>query len=338
MKTLIIGGSVFLGRAIVTEALRRGHEVTTFNRGRTGVDQPGVEAVRGDRGERADLERLVDGRQWDTVIDVCGYVPKVVAESAQVLNGHAAHYTYISTLSVYADWPAQQTDENGRLHECDADAGPEAGDYGVLKAGTERAVEKYFDGPRLILRPGLILGPHEDVGRQPWWLTRIARGGQVLAPGSPDSPMQMIDARDLAVFTVAQAEKQADDRFITTGPTGVPTFGEWLNLMRSATGSDAELVWVDDEFLLAQGAVPYTELPMWMPPAADFAWLYSIDSAKALAAGLPSRPVAETVNDTWEWLRHIPEAERRFGPADMPIRHGMDAEKEAAILAAWAAR
>ncbi|OUC92626.1 NAD-dependent epimerase/dehydratase family protein [Streptosporangium minutum] len=331
MRTLVIGGSVFLGRAIVEEALRRGHEVTTFNRGRSGVDLPGVEAVRGDREVAEDLARLTDGRRWDIVVDVCGYVPRVVGESVRALNGRAATYTFISSISACSDWPEPgAVDESAPRFECAPDAGPEDGDYGTLKAGCERAVEQGFDGNVLIIEPGLLLGPHEDVGRLPWWLTRIARGGRVLAPGDPDVAMQVIDVRDIAAFTLTQAEAGVNDRFFTSGVQGNIAFGDWLAECRAVTGSDAEFVWVKDRFLLDREIQPWTELPLWAPRTPEFAGLWLPSSAKAHAAGLRCRPVAETVRDTWAWLREIPVEERSFG------RHGIAPEKEAGILAEWA--
>ncbi|MFJ2029772.1 NAD-dependent epimerase/dehydratase family protein [Streptosporangium sp. NPDC087985] len=331
MRTLIIGGSVFLGRAIAEEALRRGHEVTTFNRGRSGTDLPGAEAIRGDRGVTEDLKRLADGREWDAVIDVCGFVPRIVGESVRALNGRAATYAFISSISACAGWPGA-VDESTPRFECAPDAGPEDGDYGTLKAGCERAVEQGFDGNALIIEPGLILGPHENVGRLPWWLTRIARGGQVLAPDDPDMAMQLIDARDIAAFTLTQAEAGVNDRFFTSGVQGNITYGDWLAECRAVTGSDAEFVWVKDRFLLDRKVEPWTELPLWAPeiPELTGAWLPS--SAKAHAAGLRCRPVTETVRDTWAWLRDIPVEERSFG------RHGIDPGKEARILAEWAQR
>ncbi|MFI7036323.1 NAD-dependent epimerase/dehydratase family protein [Microbispora rosea] len=335
MKILVIGGSVFLGRAIVDEALRRGHEVTTFNRGRSGTDLPGVEAVRGDRESTGDLRRLADGRQWDAVIDVCGYVPRVVLESARTLSGHAAHYTFVSSISAHPGWPEKPgVDETFPLHECPPDADAEFGEYGVLKAGCERAVEQHFDGGALLIEPGLILGPHEDVGRLPWWLTRISRGGRVLAPGDPALAMQLIDARDIAAFTLDHAAKGTTGRYMTGGVQGNTTYGDWLNACAEVTGSDPELVWVADEFLVDQGVEIWTELPLWAPePDHQGVWTHS--SAKAIAAGLTCRPVRETVRDTWEWLKDIPEERRSFGGR---MRHGIAPDKEARILAAWDAR
>jgi 2'-hydroxyisoflavone reductase len=337
MRVLVIGGSVFLGRAIVAEALSQGHEVTTFNRGRSGVPAPGVHAVHGDREVSADLDRLVDGREWDVAIDVCGYTPASVLDSVRRLSGHAGHYTFISSISAYPDWPAKpRVDETFPRHACEPDAGADFGEYGIRKAGCERAVERYFDGPSLIVNPGLIVGPHENVGRLPWWLTRIAKGGRVLAPGDPERPIQLIDARDIAAFTVDQAVKGTTGRYFTSGVPANATFGSWLADCVEATGSDAELVWVDDRFLLDHEVEQWTELPLWLAdePEAAGAWTHS--SAKALAAGLMCRPVTETVRDTWAWLNDVPESDRSFSTP--MLRHGIAPEKEAAILAAWDAR
>ncbi|MBO3750061.1 NAD-dependent epimerase/dehydratase family protein [Streptosporangiaceae bacterium NEAU-GS5] len=331
MRVLVIGGSMFLGRAVVEEALRRGDEVTTFNRGRSRPDLPGVEAVHGDRGVPADLRRLVRGREWDTVIDVCGFIPKNVRETARTLSGHAGHYTFISTIRALSDWPEKEVDESSALHACPPDA--EDGEYEVLKAGCERAVEQFFDGGALIIQPGVIIGPHEHVGRLPWWLTRIARGGRVLAPGDPHREMQLIDARDIAAFVLARAARRSAKRFVTCGTRGSVTFGSWLAACVAVTGSDAELVWVDDHVLLKNGVRQLYELPLWLAdtPASAAAWRTS--PAKALAAGLVCRPIEQTVRDTWEWLREIPEDERSFGTEQ--VQHGIAPDKETLILTAW---
>ncbi|MCT9929544.1 NAD-dependent epimerase/dehydratase family protein [Planotetraspora sp. A-T 1434] len=337
MRILVIGGSVFLGRAIAEEALGQGHEVTTFNRGKSGADLPGAHAVHGDREVRADLDRLAEGREWDAVIDVCGRTPRVVLDSVRRISGHAGHYTCISSISAFPDWPVKTgLDESFPRHECPPDADASYGDYGVLKAGCERAVEEHFDGKTLIIDPGLIIGPHENVGRLPWWLTRIARGGRVLAPGDPERPIQLIDARDIAAFTVAQAARGGTGRFLTSGIPGNATYGSWLADCVEATGSGAELVWADDRFLLDQGVEQWTEFPCWLADTPETAGAWTPSSAKAVAAGLTCRPVSETVRDTWAWLRDIPEDRRSFASA--MLSHGIDPEKEARILAAWDAR
>ncbi|MEV4106391.1 NAD-dependent epimerase/dehydratase family protein [Nonomuraea sp. NPDC049695] len=336
MKLLVIGGSRFLGRAVVVEALARGHEVTTFNRGVSHADVPGVEVVRGDREVRADLDRLTAGRSWDAVVDTCGYVPRVVGESVEALSGHAGTYAFVSSVSAVDGFPGKPATEDKPGWPCAPDAGPDDGDYGVLKAGCERAVEQGFDGNALIVRPGLILGPYEEVGRLPWWLSRIARGGRVLAPGDPDTPMQLVDVRDVAIFTLDQAERGASGTHVVTGPAGNATYGGWLGLCKEVTGSDAEFVWVENEFLVEQGAGLWVELPLWGgPPSEETANFWSVPTAEAQAAGLRTRPVAETVRDTWAWLREIPEEQRVYG---VKSTHGMAPEKEDAILAAWAAR
>jgi 2'-hydroxyisoflavone reductase len=336
MKLLVIGGSVFLGRAFVEEALNRGNEVTTFNRGQSGANLPGVEAIRGDREVDEDLRALVAGRQWDAVIDTCGFVPRQVARTAKALSGRAGTYAFVSSFHAYAGWPAERVDETTPRHECPSDAGPDHVVYNALKAGCERAVEDGFDGRTLILNPGLIVGPRENVGRLPWWLNRIARGGRVLAPGDPNRPMQLIDARDIARFGLDQLAAGRAGRFLTTGVVGNATFGDLLRACAAATGSDAELVWVEETFLLDQEAGPWTELPLWMPdaPAAAGTWLASSD--KALAAGLSCRSVAETVQDTWKSLQAQELPAPKYLQGGVPI--GMSPDKELRILAAWDAR
>lgn len=338
MKVLVLGGTVFLGRAIVAEALRRGHQVTTFNRGLSGPDAEGVEAVRGDRQSTDDLRRLIDGRTWDIVVDVAGFVPRVVGESARLLSGRAAVYAYVSSISSVRGFPAAEVDEGSPMHECDPDAGPDDGDYGVLKAGCERAVEKYFDGARLIVSPGLIIGPHENVGRLPAWLRRVNRGGRFLAPGDPGRPLQLIDARDIAIFTLDLAERGVGDRFLVTGPPGNTTFGGLLADCVAATGAEAEPVWLDDRFLLDHEVAPWTELPLWAPDQPGWEHVWHVSTAKAQAAGLRCRPITETVHDTWAWLRDLGVPEKLTRYRDTVPEPGLDPDKEARILAAWDAR
>jgi 2'-hydroxyisoflavone reductase len=337
MRLLVLGGSVFLGRAFVAQALRRGDEVMTFNRGRTGTDLPGIEAIRGDRETEADLRRLVDGRYWDAVIDTCGFTPRVVGQSARLLSEHVGTYVFISAVHAYADWPADSVDERSSLHECPPDAGPDADvAYNALKAGCERAVETKFGGRVLIINPGLITGPHENVPRLTWWLYRLSRGGQVLAPGNPDRAMQLIDARDIAAFGLAQIATGTNGRFVTSGTIGNTTFGKLLNDCVDATGSDAELIWAGETFLLEQGVQEWTELPMWAPDTSELAGIWSSSSDRALNAGLRCRSVTETVHDTWEQLR----ANALPASRDQPRTpgQGIDSAKERRILAAWAAR
>lgn len=213
MRLLIIGGSRFLGRAVAETALAAGHQVTVFNRGRSAPDVEGVEAVRGDRESEADLERLAGHGPWDAVIDTSGYVPRVVGMAARALAKSAPAYVFMSTCSVFSDWPSRPVGDDSPTWQCSPDAGPDDGDYGTLKAGCERAVERDFPGRVLHLRLGLLLGPHEDVGRLPALLLRMADAGgardeRVLAPGDPGYQVRPIDVRDVALFTLNALEQQ----------------------------------------------------------------------------------------------------------------------------------
>ncbi|MCO6005063.1 NAD-dependent epimerase/dehydratase family protein [Actinoallomurus purpureus] len=332
MRLLVIGGSVFLGHAFVTRALRRGDRVTTFNRGRSGTDVPGAEVVRGDRENDDDLRRLVEGRRWDAVIDTCGYVPRVAGRSARALSGHADAYLFVSSVHAYADWPERRVDESSALHPCPPDAGPDDDvPYNTLKAGCERAVETGFDGRVLILNPGLITGPREQVPRLTWWLNRIASGGPVLAPGDPGRAMQLVDARDIAEFGLARLAAGATGRFLVSGVPGNTTFGALLDDCVRVTGSAAVPTWVDDAFLLERGVAEWTELPMWAPGGPTMAGVWLPSSDQALRAGLRCRPVADTVQDTWAWIRDENVAAGRAAEGGQ----GIDPEKERRILAAW---
>jgi 2'-hydroxyisoflavone reductase len=333
MRLLVIGGTSFLGRAAVVEALRRGWAVTTFNRGVSGPDVEGVEALRGDRDDDGALTQLA-GRPFDVVVDTCGFVPRVVARSARVLAASGAHYVFVSSISATPTWPGRPTPEGLDGQPCPPDAGPDDGDYGVLKAGCERAVTEVFGDRSTVARAGLILGPHENVGRLPAWLRRVARGGEVLAPGDPATPMQVVDARDLAAFLLDCGEHGTGGVFNATAPPGNTTMGDWLQDCIRVTGSDARLTWVDDDLLLAHGVEPWTELPLWMPPGQDGDHVWSADASRAAAAGLRPRPVSKTVTDTWVWMQS------GGAPPDDPPhahvgRHGIDPAKEAAILADW---
>ncbi|TQF04827.1 NAD-dependent epimerase [Kitasatospora acidiphila] len=343
MRILILGGSVFLGRAFAVEALARGHQVTTFNRGRSGPDLPGVEAVRGDRAVAADLAALVTGRsRWDLVIDTSGQQPHTVRRSAALLKDHADRYLFVSSVHAFADWPARAVDEDSPLHECSADFpgfawdGPPVPDLPFstgLKAGCERAVLAEFGAERsLLLNCGLLVGPHENVGRLPWWLERIARGGRVLAPGRPDLPIQLIDAADFADFGLGLAERGQRGSFITTALPGSSSYGQMLAACVEVTGSGAELVWVPDRELAAADIEEWSELPLWAAEQGDAAGIWRADSGKAVAAGLRCRPIEETVAATWAWLQERGPRQTPYTQGSEPI--GIDPEKEQRILAA----
>jgi nucleoside-diphosphate-sugar epimerase len=336
MRLLVLGGTWFLGRAFVEAALRDGHEVTTFNRGRSGDDVVGVEAIRGDREDHADLARLASARTWDAVVDTSGYVPRVVGAGAHVLADHADRYLFVSTVSVYEDWPVKPLTEESPVLECPADAGPEFGaddprgyptQYGFQKAGCERSVKEAFGGHGLVLRPGVILGPYEYVGRLPWWLHRVARGGRVLAPGTPERQIQPIDVRDVAGFMVQGLAGGVTGTFNVAAPIGHATYDSLLSDCIEVTGSAAELVWVDDEFLLRHGVQQWTEIPLWR----TYAGTWRVAADRAEGAGLRCRPLGETVRDTWAWLVEGGGAVLHERQAE----HGITRDKEAQLLTAW---
>ncbi len=297
---------------------------------------PGVEIAHGDRQDQASLRRLATGRTWDAVIDTSGYVPRVVRADAEVLTDHAERYVFLSTVSVYMDWPVAPLREDSAVLDCPSDAGPDFGQddprgypthYGFQKAGCERAVHEAFGQGILVLRPGVILGPYEYVGRLPWWLRRIARGGRVLAPGSPDRPIQPIDGRDVARFVLTALDAGVTGTLNVAAPQGHATYGSLLTDCVEVTGAGATLVWVDDEFLLARGVRQWTELPLWR----TYPGTWRVAADRAEAAGLVCRPLTETVRDTWAWLHG-------GGGAALHARqgeHGIAPEKEAQLLAAW---
>lgn len=333
MRILILGGSRFLGRAFAAEALDAGHDVTVFNRGRSGPDVAGVTAVRGDRENPADLERLVaEGTAagpWDAVVDTSGYVPKIVGEGARALAEAAGAYLFISSASAFADFPSRPLHAGSPLFDCPPDA--TEGEYGPLKAGCERAIRGNFPGRVLVHYPGIILGPHETSGRLTWWLSRIARGGEVLAPGDPKRQMQLIDARDIARFGLSCLEAGNTDPFLLAGPKGHTTFGDWLAACAQTTGSDAHFAWAPDEVLLEHEVTVWSGLPLWSPQEGEAAGVWDKDSAPALAAGLVCRPIEETVRDTWTWLKDAPSLADEDGRIN---GHGLAPAAEQRILAA----
>jgi 2'-hydroxyisoflavone reductase len=308
MRLLALGGTRFIGWAVVTEAVGRGSEVTTFNRGLSGADAAGLRALRGDRTRMDDVARLADAGPWDAVVDTSGYVPREMLAVCERLEPVAGRYVFMSTVSVYRGWPVEPLSEGSEVLYCPPDAGPEYGEdvedgptrYGYQKSGCELAVTQTFGAGRsTILRPGVVLGPREYVGRLPWWLRRVATGGRVLAPGSPDRSIQPVDVRDLAAFALSAAERSVPGAYNVAAPIGRATFGGMLRACAEVTGSDAEFVWVDDAQLLALGVRQWSETPLWR----TFPGVWQVDPGAALAAGLPCRPLAATVADTWSWLQ-----------------------------------
>ena len=339
MKLLILGGTRFLGRHLAQLALEAGHELTLMHRGRSGPDLfPEAEHRIADRdGSLVVLE----GGEWDAAIDTSAYVPRQVHAVAEALAGRVSTYQLVSTISVYADLNASPnaanpplTDETAEVQtlEDPATETVSGATYGGLKALCEVAAWEAFEGRCLIARPGLLVGPHDPTGRFTWWVQRLLRGGAMLAPGSPDAAVQCIDARDAAAWLLQQAEQGQTGVFNLTGPEAPTTMSELLAAGARALHSTAQPVWLDEDFLLAQGVQPWTELPLWLPRAD--AGLHRIDIERALATGLQCRPLARTFADTAAWAAAAPPP-APDGPVRPPV--GLGAEREAALLAAWQA-
>jgi 2'-hydroxyisoflavone reductase len=307
MRLLVLGGTRFIGRAIVGVALDLGWQVTTFNRGLSGADLPGAIVLRGDRTRGDDLARLSAAGSWDAVVDTSGYVPRETLNVARVLEPVAQRYVFLSTVSVYRDWPAEPLSEESEVLYCPPDAGPDYGEdiedgptkYGYQKSGCELAVTETFGAGRSAsLRPGVVLGPREYVGRLPWWLRRVSAGGRVLAPGKPDRTIQPVDVRDLAQFAIQAAERPISGAYNVAAPIDRETFGGLLRACKEVTGSEAEFVWVPDELLLSQGVRQWSEMPLWR----TFPGVWKVSSEAAHAVGLSCRPLSTTVADTWSWM------------------------------------
>ncbi|MET8349172.1 MULTISPECIES: NAD-dependent epimerase/dehydratase family protein [unclassified Micromonospora] len=330
MRLLVLGGTGFVGGATVAEAVRRGWSVTVFNRGLHGSTPPGVHRLRGDRSAPGGLAALAGG-EWDLVVDTWDSAPRAVRDAARALVGAVPHYAYISSGSVYA--PPAPTHVGEEAPTVDASADAVDGDYAECKAGGELAATEVYGERALLVRAGLILGPGEDIGRLPWWLRRVARGGDVLAPGPVDLPVQYIDVRDLVGWTLDRAAEGVGGAFNVVSRSGHTTMGELLDSVVKVTGSGATLRWTDPAAILAAGVVPWNDLPIWIPPRHEFRWLQERGVEKAYAAGLTCRPVTETVADTWRWLDAVGSVPPRAGkPRRATV--GLDPAREAALLAA----
>lgn len=324
MQILVLGGTVFLGRAVVETALADGHDVTTFTRGRSNptLFDGSVAARIGDR--RNDLGALDTGT-WDLVIDCSGYFPEDVRASASLLRARAGAYVFVSSISVYDDTLAPGADEDAPVSLLrDAPADEITGEsYGALKALCEAAAASVFGDRALTVRPGLIVGPHDPTDRFTYWPRRLAVSGDVLVPGTGDARAQVIDVRDLARFLISAGAAGASGTMNATGP--ITPFRDVV--AACATGAVTP-VWVDEAFLLEQGVQPWMEVPLWLPEGDDA--MMQVSSARATAAGLTCRPLRETALDTLAWAQTL--------PADRPARAGLSPSREAALLTAWRAR
>jgi 2'-hydroxyisoflavone reductase len=329
MRILFIGGTRFVGRHLAEMAVATGHDVTVFHRGTTGRGAiVGAEEILGDRDGGLDA---LAGREWETVVDTSGYFPRVVGASARMLADAAERYVFVSSVSAYSDDRTPGQDESGPVRTIDDPTMEEITEesYGALKVLCEREVQSAFGGDRaLILRWGLMVGPLDYTDRFTYWPRRVAEGGEVLAPGPPDQPVQFADGRDVAAFMLSAVERRLTGVFNVHGPEEPLTFEGLLATCREVAGSDAELVWAEPEFLLEQGVEPWSDLPLWLP-GAENAGFARRSSRKVFDAGLEPRPVADTIRDTLAW-----DAER--GAPE--LQAGLSRAREAEVLAAWRER
>jgi nucleoside-diphosphate-sugar epimerase len=336
MRLLILGGTLYLGRHTVEAARVRGHAVTLFNRGRTNPDLfPDVERIRGDRD--GDLSALA-GRPWDAVIDCSGYVPGSVRAACEVFRDSVGHYTFISSINVYADPTRPGLVEEDAISEMVAGEREEVTreTYGPLKARCEHEVMTAFAGRSAAVRAGLVYGPHDATDRSGYWPQRVADGGEVLAPGRPGRPVQLVDVRDLAQWLVRLAETRSSGVFNGTGPGTPLSMERYLETCRAVSGSDARFVWMDDAFLLDQKVGAYSEMPLWVPEENHA--FETVSCARAIAAGLTYRPLADTLRDTLAWARTLPPGPRAPRIFGVTIPPAMSREREAELHLAWRER
>lgn len=339
MKLLIIGGTRFVGRHLVTAAAARGHDITLFNRGKHApAPVDGVETIVGDR--HSDLDRL-KGRRWDVVVDMCGFLPRGVRASAEALRDAVDLYVFISSQSVYADLSRAGVDEsaptkmltNEQLDKANAiDSGPATATsygemYGGLKALCEQSAEEVMPDRVLIVRPGLIVGPYDHTDRFTYWVARVARGGEVLAPGRPQRHVQFIDARDLAEWTVRVIEEKQVGVYNCNSVPGALTMETVLEECKAVSGSDASLCWVEETFLEREQVDAWDELPLWLPESVpELKGFMFVNPNKAIAAGLTFRHLTETVVDTLAWWQTRTDEE---------LKAGLEPEKEQRLLRQW---
>lgn len=323
MKILIIGGTKFLGRHLVNSARVRGHEVTLFNRGKT---NPGlfrkVKTIKGDR--EKDLN-LLEGT-WDAVIDTCGYVPRVVKLSANMLKPKTAKYVFISSISVYANFSKigiNESDDVAKIEDESVEA-VTGETYGALKALCEKVVQDVYGINSLIIRPGLIVGPHDPTDRFTYWVKRVAQGGEILAPDKPEALTQLIDVRDLADFIMRLIENDVSGVFNATGPDTPLSFGLLLDTCKLVSGSDAKFKWASLDFITQNNIAPWSDLPVYLPDVGEDVGFSRVDISKAVNAGLKFSALEHTVKDTLTWVNEL--------PSDYEMKAGLRPEREKALL------
>ena len=324
MKILVIGGTRFLGRTLVETALKQGHELTLFNRGQTNPGLfPDVENLKGDRDKDLDI---LKGQKWDVVVDTCGYVPRIVRKSAELLTNSVELYIFISTINVYADFSKSGIDEESLLATMKDESIEEVtGEtYGPLKVLCENVVKETYPKRSTILRCGLIVGPYDPTDRFTYWPVRIMQGGEVLAPSPPHMRVQFIAATDLAHFILLLSDKRSTGVFNTTGPAQKLTMQEFLKTCDRATAGNAALTWVDEEFITSNDV---DHIPMWTPK--EWRGIFEANCNKAVDAGLSFKPIEQTIRDTLAW-----HATR---PPSYELKVGLKPNKERELLKKWRA-
>ncbi len=322
MNILVIGGTRFVGRTLVETAIGQGHSLTLFNRGKSNPDLfPDTERITGDRDN--DIE-LLKGRKWDVAVDTCGYVPRIVKKSAEILKDSVNQYIFISTLNVYADFSKRGIDENSPLGKMEDEKVEDVtGEtYGPLKVLCEKVVREIYPERSTTLRCGLIVGPYDPTDRFTYWPARVQRGGEILCPSPPHMQVQFIDARDLADFILWSAEKKKFGEYNTTGPEKELTMQEFLDRCNAQTENKASMTWVSEEFITSNEV---GHIPMWTPK--DWRGIFEVNVTKGIRAGLKFRPIDKTITETLAW-----HATR---PADYEMKVGLKPEKEIDLLAKW---
>jgi 2'-hydroxyisoflavone reductase len=329
LRILILGGTAFLGPAVVYAARRRGHEITLFNRGKTNANLfPDLETLIGDRDAKIDPLR---GRDWDAVVDTSGYFPRLVKDSARLLADHVQQYAFISSISVYSRFDEPGIDEDfpvGTIDDPSIEKITE-GSYGPLKALCEQEAEKALPGRVTNIRPGLIVGPRDRSDRFTYWPVRVSKGGEVLAPNSPKDGIQIMDVNDLGEWIVYCLENKVVGVYNAVSPAGWLDIGGLLDTCKRVSGSDASFTWVSSKFLDEHEVQGWTEMTCWMPPEGEYSGFGKVSVDRAVAHGLAFRPISETVRTTLDWWKTLPEERRE------KMRAGLAAEKEEKVLAAW---
>jgi 2'-hydroxyisoflavone reductase len=326
MRILVLGGTVFLGRHLVTEALKRGHEITLFHRGKTNPNLfPDVEELIGDRD--GDLEAL-KGREWDAVIDTSGYVPRVVKQTTELLAGKIKHYTFISSISVYENFAKENMTEDepvGKLEDTTIEE-VTGETYGPLKAICEKEVMDTFENQALIIRPGLIVGPHDPTDRFTYWVERIAKGGEVLIPDVPEDVTQFIDVRDLSSWIIQMIERKNDGVYNVTGPQEPLPFKQFFQSCKRTLNPEASYIPASESFLTGQEVAEWVELPLWIS-SKNMDGFLRINIDKALKTGLTFRSLEETLRDTYQWALTRPK--------ELVRKAGLKEEREQELILKW---